>query len=126
MSTAPFTDQVTFIYVDDTAGAWAFYADVLGLPLVRDQGACRIYRSGPGACIGICERLPGRPEGPPAVTLTLITDDVAGWHDRLVARGVEIASPLGHSKAFKVMSFLLKGPEGHRIEIQRFDDPLSD
>jgi len=124
MPAPPFSDQITFAYVDDAEAAWAFYADVLGLNLIRDQGACRIYRTAPGASIGICRRLPGRPEGAAGVTLTLVTDDIDGWYARLQAAGVHIARPLGHSDQFKVTGFLIEGPEGQRIEIQSFDQPL--
>ena len=124
MAPPPFGHQITFLYVDDADAAWAFYADVLGLQLVRDQGPCRIYLTAPGACVGICRRLPGRPEGAAGITLTLVSDDVAGWYDRLVARGVEVMRPLGHSAQFNVTSFLIAGPEGQRIEVQSFDEPL--
>jgi hypothetical protein len=42
--TAPFAQHVTFLYTSDLAGTARFYESVLRLPLVLDQGSCRIYR----------------------------------------------------------------------------------
>ena len=47
-----FDQQVTFLYVADLAVSSHFYQDLLGLALVLDQGACRIYRVAGEAYIG--------------------------------------------------------------------------
>ncbi len=36
--------QITFVYTADLAASARFYGEQLGLPLVIDQGSCRIYR----------------------------------------------------------------------------------
>ena len=48
--------QVTFLLTSDLAATAHFYEDVLGLPLVLDQGSCRIYQVNGNAFIGFCER----------------------------------------------------------------------
>ncbi len=45
----PFDAAITFCYVPDLDAASGFYGDVLGLPLVLDQGGCRLYRNDAGA-----------------------------------------------------------------------------
>jgi len=68
----PITQQVTFLYVADLEATHRFYSDLLGLPLVLDQGTCRIYRAAGEAFLGFCRRgaalqPPGAtPQGPPA------------------------------------------------------------
>ena len=52
----PFDQQVTFLYTRDLAASAHFYAEVLGLPLVLDQGLCRIYRVSGDAFLGVCQR----------------------------------------------------------------------
>ena len=41
--------QITFLPTADLAATDAFYTGLVGLPLVRDQGVCRIYGTAPGA-----------------------------------------------------------------------------
>ena len=52
----PFDQQVTFLYTPDLAASAHFYGEVLGLPLVLDQGLCRIYRVSGDAFLGVCQR----------------------------------------------------------------------
>lgn len=42
--TAPFAQHVTFLYAPDLAGTARFCESVFGLPLVLEQGSCRVYR----------------------------------------------------------------------------------
>ena len=55
----PIGEFITFLYVEDLERSDRFYAGLLGLPLVVDQGACRIFRVAAGAYLGVCER-PGQ------------------------------------------------------------------
>ena len=119
-----FTDQVTFLFVEDLARSDAFYAGVLGLPLVLDQGTCRIYRVAGSAYLGICER-PGRAE-PEGIIVTLVTADVDGWHRRLAAAGVPVVSHPGRSDEYRVYHAFYRDPDGYLVETQRFLDPAWD
>lgn len=114
--------QVTFLYTGDLETSHAFYAGVLGLPLVLDQGTCRIYRTGPGAFVGLCRRAdpPTRPDG---VILTLVSADVDGWYHHLVALGIPIAKPPTHNTAYNIYHLFLRDPNGYLLEIQTFLDP---
>lgn len=117
-----FVQQVIFVYTRDLAGTAGWYADVLGLPQVLDQGACRIFRATPTGFIGVCSR-PNRVVEPRGVILTLVSDDVDGWHARLVARGAAVEAPPRLSSEFGVYAFLVRDPNGYVIEIQEFRDP---
>ncbi|MHC4080797.1 MAG: VOC family protein [Planctomycetota bacterium] len=116
-----FDAQVTFCFTDDLERTAEFYERVLDLPLALDQGRCRIYRTGATGYLGFCrhEKAP-RPE---SVILTLVTDDVDGWHERLAARGVVIEKPPARNPEFDIYHFFFRDPNGYLLEIQRFDDP---
>jgi catechol 2,3-dioxygenase-like lactoylglutathione lyase family enzyme len=115
--------QVTFLPTADLAAVDAFYGVLLGLPLVRDQGVCRIYETSPGAYLGFCDRGYAVPDQF-RVVLTLIVEDVVAAHDVLLARGATPEGPPAHSDRYAVTSFFVRDPNGYLLELQRFDVPL--
>lgn len=117
----PFQQQVTFLYTTDLAAAAHFYGELLGLPLVLDQGACRIYRVAADAYLGVCARADAA--APAGVIVTLVTDDVDGWHVRLAARGVHFEKPPALNPRFNIYHCFLRDPGGALLEIQQFLDP---
>lgn len=117
------TGQVTFLPTADLDATAAFYEGVLGLPLVRDQGLCRIYRSAPGAHLGFCARGYAVPVAF-RVVLTLLVDDVAAAFAAVVAAGAEAVSAPAHSERFACTSAFVRDPNGYLVELQRFDVPL--
>ena len=118
---APFDAAITFCYTQDLAAAARFYENVLGLALVVDQGGCRIYRVAEGGYLGFCDR-PVEPR-PESILLTLVVDDVQGWHERLVAAGVPVDQAPQHNDEYGITHAFYRDPTGYRVEIQRFDDP---
>ncbi len=116
-----FDQQVTFLPVADLERSHAFYAGSLGLELVLDQGACRIYRAAGDAFLGVCRRERAAPAG--GVIVTLVAQDVDGWHRRLVAAGVEVAKPPAYNPDYDIYHCFLRDPDGHVIEVQRFESP---
>lgn len=120
MDATGFDAQITFLYVADLDRAAAFYGGVLGLELVRDQGVCRIYRAAGRGYLGICSH---RPPDPGGVIVTLLADDVDGWAERLVAAGHEVEGPTANER-FALYHLFVHDPDGHLVEIQRFDEPL--
>lgn len=63
VETSRFDSQITFVFVREFARSVAFYGEVLGLELVRDQGACLIYRVATDAYLGLCDHRPAQPGG---------------------------------------------------------------
>ena len=120
-STAPFDQQVTFLFTNDLAKTVRFYEDVLELPLVLDQGTCRIYRVSSDGFLGFCER--ATPEKPDGVIVTLVSDQVDEWHARLVGLGVEIEKPPTLHESYNIYHIFVRDPNGYLIEIQTFLDP---
>jgi catechol 2,3-dioxygenase-like lactoylglutathione lyase family enzyme len=113
--------QITFCYTLDLTTTSRFYSQKLGLPLVLDQGGCRIYRTAPGAYLAFCDREDsGRPSG---VVLTLVTEDVDAWYEQLTGLGVAFEQEPTHNDEYGIYHCLLSDPNGYLIEIQSFDDP---
>jgi catechol 2,3-dioxygenase-like lactoylglutathione lyase family enzyme len=120
---APFDYPLVFFTTRDLVATDRFYRDLLGLALVRDQGDCRIYRVGARGYIGFCQR-PDAAIQPSGVILTLVTDDVDGWHARLSAAGVPVEVAPRHNPTYHIYQCFLRDPNGYLVEIQRFDEPL--
>ncbi len=117
----PAIDQsIVFTYPDDLDAAAHFFGEVMELDLVVDQGACRIYRLTASSFLGVCI-LPGRTRSGEGVMITIVSDDVVGWHDFLISKGVEYLCPPQHKNRFGIYTSLFISPHGYRIEIQRFD-----
>ncbi len=120
--TPPFAQFITFLPTRSLDAATRFYRDLLGLPLARDQGACRIFRVSPNGYLGFCTHL--QSPAPQGVILTLVHADVDGWHARLAAAGVHITRAPAHNPTYAIYHFFFEDPDGYMLEIQRFDEPL--
>lgn len=116
-----FDQQVTFVSVSNLERSTRFYGNILGLPLVLDQRDCRIFAVSTQAFIGVCLR----PDSvdPTGVVVTLVTDDVDGWHDRLIEAGVVCEKTPNHNEWYDIYQAFYRDPDGYLIEIQRFFDP---
>ncbi len=112
---------ITFLSVDDLERSSAFYGEKLGLQLATDQGSCRIFRVSESGFLGIC--VSKRPVGAPGLIVTLVRDDVEDFCAGVAERGVAFEHPPAHNDTFGITHAFLRDPDGHLIEIQRFDDP---
>jgi catechol 2,3-dioxygenase-like lactoylglutathione lyase family enzyme len=117
----PVSEQITFLMVADLERTDRFYSGLLGMPLVLDQGSCRIFAAGGTAYLGFCER-PDQVsvEG---VIVTLVSPDVDAWHDRLVAAGVPVEKAPTYYEEYLVYHAFYRDPDGYLVEIQEFRDP---
>ncbi len=116
-----FDQQVTFLPVADLERSHGFYAGVLGLELVLDQGTCRIYRAAGDAFLGVCRRDDAAPAD--GMILTLVAHDVDGWHEHLSQAGVEVTKPPSYNADYDIYHCFVRDPDGHVVEIQQFRDP---
>jgi catechol 2,3-dioxygenase-like lactoylglutathione lyase family enzyme len=114
---------VTFLYTADLAETAVFYETILELPLILDQGACRIYGTGSGAFLGFCQHLSGGGQSDSGVILTLVSQEVDAWYDYLSQKGIQFEKPPQFNPKFNIYHCFLRDPNGYLIEIQRFDDP---
>ena len=118
---APFEQQVTFLYVADLNRSTTFYGEQLGLPLVLDQGTCRIFRMSKSAFIGVCECADGALNS--SIILTFVTEDVEGTYERLLKEGIEIEKSPQYNERYHITHFFLRDPDGYLLEVQKFHDP---
>jgi catechol 2,3-dioxygenase-like lactoylglutathione lyase family enzyme len=117
----PVDAQITFLPCSDLARSRSFYEDVLGLEVVVDQGSCLIFRVCDGAYVGVCEHLD--PIHGRSVVVTIVSDDVDGWCRRVVDNGGIVESGPEHNDRYGIYHAFTRDPDGHYVEIQRFDDP---
>ena len=119
-----FDQQVTFLYTADLVATADFYENTVGLPLVLDQGGCRIYCAAPNAFVGFCSHSSaGTRDDTSGVVLTLVSDKVDQWYERLRTRGVVIEKPPAHNDTYNIYHCFFRDPNGYLLEIQRFLDP---
>jgi catechol 2,3-dioxygenase-like lactoylglutathione lyase family enzyme len=131
MQRPPIAQQVTFLYTNDPGRSFSFYEDVVGLPLVLDQGPARIYRTGGDAYLGICETSevqqgPAADRKPGGVIFTFVCRtpaEVDVWHGYLNSRGVAFETPPALNKRHNIYSCFFRDPDGYLLEIQAFLDP---
>ena len=119
------SSQITFLYFKDLTGPAHFFEEILQLPKVDDQRFARIYKISGGAFIGIVDETKGHCGGPTEknVLITLVTDDVHPWYERLKGAGVTIDAAPAVQKKANVECFFFEGPGGYAFEIQRFLNP---
>lgn len=114
---------ITFFYYDDIHAVAPFYENVLGFELVLDQGMARIYRIAGQCYFGIVDGNRGhlKHQEKSAVLLTIVAQDVEGWHARMQAAGVKGLSEILRGRFCE--HFFFEDPAGYAIEIQRFHNP---
>lgn len=122
MSRPKIDQQVTFLYTRDLAKTAVFYEELLELPLILDQGSCRIYRVSADGFLGFCQREEA-PEEPVGVIFTLVTTEVDAWHRFLSDKGVEFEKPPVLNPDYNIYHCFLRDPNGYLLEIQQFLDP---
>lgn len=96
----------------------------LGLGVARDQGSCLIFRVAQGGYVGFCQHEASLSEHP-GLILTLVLDDVDGVYERLTEGGVPTEAPPKLSERFGIYHFFTRDPDGYRVEVQRFLEPLA-
>ncbi len=123
------SSAISFRPVADLAASRDFYERDLGLTVVRDQGVCLIFRVTQGGYVGLCQAgYDSRTQALPVddrIITTLVHEDVEGVHQRLRALGADLDGPPRHNPRFGITQFFVRDPDGYRVEIQRFDEPLA-
>jgi catechol 2,3-dioxygenase-like lactoylglutathione lyase family enzyme len=124
----PATQLVTFLYTPDLAASRVFYEAVLGLDLALDQGSCLIFSVTREAFLGVCANSATQQDSPghgrrKGVIVTLVSDEVDAWHDRLRAAGAAIEKPPTYNAEYDIYHVFVRDPAGYLIEIQQFRSP---
>lgn len=114
------TLAITFLYYKDLPKAEAFYRDILGLPLVIDQGdLAKIMQIAPNAHLGLVDEARGmnRWQAEKCVQVCLRVPDVDAWHAYLQGK-VGWLSEMFVNDAIGIRAFVFRDPEGYQVEIQ--------
>jgi catechol 2,3-dioxygenase-like lactoylglutathione lyase family enzyme len=114
--------QITFLYTVDLGRTANFYEDFIGLPLVLDQGTCRIYQVSDEGFLGFCERKELSPELPDLI-ITFVVDDVEKWYQYLKDQGIQCENPPSYNPKYDIYHCFFQDPNGYLIEIQKFRTP---
>ena len=116
---------ITFLYYRDLTRAEAFYRDVLGLPLVIDQGFAKIFRLADGAHMGLVDEARGMNnwQKEKCVQLCLRVPDVEAWYAWAEEAGLDELSQLFVNDTIGIRAFVFRDPEGYQIEVQSATRP---
>ncbi|MEG1548477.1 MAG: hypothetical protein RR232_08120 [Clostridia bacterium] len=125
MGTLDVHGKIEFLYFDDLTAAFNFFSDTLGLPLVCDQGWCRIYKVCGGAYIGAVDRSRGACKATTrdGVLTSLVILHFEEMQHRLENIGIQFDSPPHYSESLNIKSMMFVGPEGYKFEVEEFLDP---
>ena len=112
--------QLSWVYSSDLERSHRFYGEILGLDLLRDEGSARIYSVNDGAAIGVCEAFEDRVVQPGGGMISLVTDEVDAWYQRLSQAGAKTLGEPHHLEKFGIYTFFTEDPDGYKIEFQQF------
>ena len=121
-SAPPFESSVHFYYTASLSETSTFWEEVVGLPLVLDQGTCRIYRISLDGYLGFCEK-EGVSTTKDGVIITLVTEAVDEVVTKLRTRGLVLEKEPAFNPTFNIYHAFFRDPNGLLIEVQRFEDP---
>ena len=96
--------HIEFIYFDDLHAACDFFGNVLGLPLVCDQGWSKIYRTSPTSYLGAVDRSQGACKATTrdGVLTSLVINNFDEMHQRLVDAGFQFDFGPHYSESLKI------------------------
>jgi len=114
--------HIEFIYFDDLTAACDFITDILGLPLVCDQGWSKIYRLSDTSYLGAVDRSRGACKATTrdGVLTSLVIRNFDEMHRRLVEKGIQFSNGPFYSESLQIKSMMFIGPEGYKFEVEEF------
>jgi catechol 2,3-dioxygenase-like lactoylglutathione lyase family enzyme len=115
---------IAFYPCSDLSATRDFYQRDLGLTLTRDQTSCLIFRVCDKAYVGFCQHEADLPWHR-GLIVTLLLDDVDGFYRRVRKLGIETEAPPKLNERYGIYHFFLRDPDGYRVEVQRFVEPLA-
>ena len=124
--------SIVFLYSSHFEASRQFYEHHLCLPVRSDKGAVVFY-SLPGIAshLGVVKQGLSAADIPPCsaaqagrdtVMLCLLSDDISGWHAKLLEHGYAFDQEPQRTERFGIFNALLRDPDGYLIELQQFLD----
>ena len=115
---------ISFYPCHDLTATTDFYVRELGLEVARDQGTCIIFKVAREAFLGFCQAEGTLPQHQ-SLILTLLINEVDKVYKRLRGLGVETEGTPKLNERFGIYHFFARDPDGYRVEVQRFVEPLT-
>ena len=119
-----FKATITWLYYRDLDAAQLFYEDVMGLPMVADQGWTKIHKVSNTGFIGLVDEKKGMHNftETKAVNVSFIIDDLESWFDHVKQNKLfELRSEkVETGPETKYKAFVGYDPEGYYLEFDRF------
>jgi len=116
-----YASNITFLYYKDLSYGQFFMEKILKLSLVMDQGFALIYEVNQRSYIGIVQlRKQENMVGNTLVSFN--TNNLEEDYQRIQKHQVNNLTKIKPIQSIKLHSFFFEDNEGHRFEIQRFDD----
>ena len=118
------TGSVVFFYYDDIEQAATFYSGLLELEITMDTEWVKIFQITPTSSVGLVKNGRGFhqvAEDKPSM-LSMVTDDVDAWYERLQSAGTVILKALPphtapeSGDAAPIRGFIARDPGGYTVE----------
>ncbi|MBI9010119.1 MAG: hypothetical protein JEZ05_08805 [Tenericutes bacterium] len=114
-----YSSNITFLYYNNLLYGSYFMENILGLPMVMDQGFAKIYQVNKTSFIGIV-KLSKEVTYKGNTLVSLNTNNVQKEYKRISKLDVFNLSEIQHIAQIPLDSFFFKDKEGHEFEIEEF------
>lgn len=120
IQTPAIKENTIMFYYKDLASVTPFYEGTLGLTKTFDEDWVKIYQLTPSSSIGLVqegETSFHRAQADNAVMLSIVTDDVDAWYQRLKqVDGIVFLQEIYNNENVPIRAFLVKDPGGYTVE----------
>ena len=113
-------ENILMLYYKDITEAVPFYEQTLGLPKTFNQDWVKIYRLTATSSVALVQEGEGsfhRAQADNAVMLSIVTEDVDAWYERLKQdQGIVFLKDIYNNEHAPIRAFLVEDPGGYSIE----------
>lgn len=116
------SEHITFQYYSDLARATQYYSKGLGFKIVRDTEWYKVLQITPSSFLGLVD-IAKKPfkltheKNESLLSLVVKGKEVQEMYDYIQTNGIEVPAELVLDKESGVQAFMIKDPEGYKIEI---------
>lgn len=114
------SEQYTMLYYKDMEAPRKFYGGLLGLTSTMDDEWLSLYQLTPTSFIGVIKEGEDswhKVQEKNAVMISIVTDDVDGWYERIRQDGsVTILKEIYDNESVPIRAFVMEDPGGYTVE----------
>ena len=119
-----YPSNIIFLYFKDFNHGQYIMEDVLDLSLVMDQGFAKVYQINQKSFIGIVQ-IKDKKINPGNALISLNSRNLEKDYQRIKTHNIKNLTGIKPISSIGLHSFFFEDGEGHRFEIQRFDDEIN-